>query len=172
MTGEKTKKRAQRATSNVFAMFEQNQIQEFKEAFSMMDQNKDGFIDKDDLKDTFASLGRAPPDNEIDAMLGEASGPINFTMFITLFGDKVAGVDPEATITNAFKLFDKEGTGKLDEAHLRQLLTGVGDKLTDDELNQAFKGAPLSKGQLDYQAFAKLMTRGPEDEAGGAPKKK
>ena len=26
------------------------------------------------------------------------------------------GVDPEATITNAFKLFDKEGTGKLDEA--------------------------------------------------------
>ena len=31
MTGEKTKKRAQRATSNVFAMFEQNQIAEFKE---------------------------------------------------------------------------------------------------------------------------------------------
>jgi Ca2+-binding EF-hand superfamily protein len=50
-------------------------------------------------------------------------------------------------------------------------LTGVGDRLTDDELNQALKGAPLSKGQLDYQAFAKLMTRGPEDEAGAAPKK-
>ena len=58
----------------------------------MMDQNRDGFIDKDDLKDTFASLGRAPPDNEIDAMLAEAAGPINFTMFITLFGDKVAGI--------------------------------------------------------------------------------
>jgi len=172
MTGA-TKKRAQRATSNVFAMFEQNQIAEFKEAFSMMDQDKDGFVSKDDLKDTFASLGRQPPDSEIDAMLAEASGPINFTMFITLFGDKVAGVDPEATITNAFKLFDKEATGKLDEANLRQLLTGVGsDKLTDDELNQALKGAPLSKGQLDYIAFSKLMTRGPEDEAGGAPKKK
>jgi len=172
MTGEKTKKRAQRATSNVFAMFEQNQIAEFKEAFSMMDQNKDGFIDKDDLKDTFAALGRNAPDKEIEEMLGEASGPINFTMFITLFGEKVAGVDPEATITNAFKLFDKEATGKRDEAHLRQLLTGVGDKLTDDELNQALKGAPLNKGQLDYVTFAKLMTRGPEDEFGGAPKKK
>ena len=56
-----------------------------------MDQNKDGFIDKDDLKDTFAALGRQPPDSEVDAMLGEASGPINFTMFITLFGEKVAG---------------------------------------------------------------------------------
>ncbi|KFM77259.1 Myosin regulatory light chain sqh, partial [Stegodyphus mimosarum] len=31
-----TKKRAQRATSNVFAMFDQAQIQEFKEAFNMI----------------------------------------------------------------------------------------------------------------------------------------
>lgn len=58
----------------------------------MMDQNRDGFVDKDDLKDTFASLGRAPSDKEIEEMLNEASGPINFTMFITLFGDKVAGI--------------------------------------------------------------------------------
>lgn len=53
-----TKKRAQRATSNVFAMFDQAQIQEFKEAFNMIDQNRDGFIDKDDLHDMLASLGR------------------------------------------------------------------------------------------------------------------
>ena len=53
-----TKKRAQRATSNVFAMFNQDQIQEFKEAFNMIDQNRDGFIDNDDLKDMLASLGK------------------------------------------------------------------------------------------------------------------
>ena len=56
--GKKTvKKRAQRATSNVFAMFDQAQIQEFKEAFNMIDQNRDGFIDKEDLHDMLASLG-------------------------------------------------------------------------------------------------------------------
>jgi len=53
----KVKKRAQRATSNVFAMFDQAQIQEFKEAFNMIDQNHDGFIDKEDLHDMLASLG-------------------------------------------------------------------------------------------------------------------
>ena len=53
-----TKKRPQRATSNVFAMFDQSQIQEFKEAFNMIDQNRDGFIDKEDLHDMLASLGR------------------------------------------------------------------------------------------------------------------
>lgn len=52
------KKRAQRATSNVFAMFDQSQIQEFKEAFNMIDQNHDGFICKEDLHDMLASLGK------------------------------------------------------------------------------------------------------------------
>ena len=56
--GKTTKKRAQRATSNVFAMFDQAQIQEFKEAFNMIDQNRDGFIDKEDLGDMLASLGK------------------------------------------------------------------------------------------------------------------
>ncbi|KAI2533316.1 myosin light chain 5 [Homo sapiens] len=66
MASRKTKKkeggalRAQRASSNVFSNFEQTQIQEFKEAFTLMDQNRDGFIDKEDLKDTYASLGRYP----------------------------------------------------------------------------------------------------------------
>lgn len=58
--GKTTKKRPQRATSNVFAMFDQSQIQEFKEAFNMIDQNRDGFIDKEDLHDMLASLGTQP----------------------------------------------------------------------------------------------------------------
>lgn len=32
-------------------------FQEFKEAFNMIDQNRDGFIDVQDLQDMFASLG-------------------------------------------------------------------------------------------------------------------
>lgn len=52
------KKRAQRATSNVFAMFDQAQIAEFKEAFNMIDQNHDGFVCKEDLHDMLASLGK------------------------------------------------------------------------------------------------------------------
>lgn len=59
--GKITKKRPQRATSNVFAMFDQSQIQEFKEAFNMIDQNRDGFIDKEDLHDMLASLGEILP---------------------------------------------------------------------------------------------------------------
>ncbi|XP_021110126.1 myosin regulatory light chain 10 isoform X2 [Heterocephalus glaber] len=100
------------ASSNVFSMFDQSQIQEFKEAFTIMDQNRDGFIDKEDLRDTFAALGRINVKNEeLEAMVKEAPGPINFTVFLTMFGEKLKGTDPEETILHAFKVFDTEGKG-------------------------------------------------------------
>lgn len=44
-------------------------------------------------------------------MTGESPGPINFTMFLTLFGEKLAGTDPEEVIRNAFQCFDEDGRG-------------------------------------------------------------
>ena len=37
------KKRQQRATSNIFAMFDQSQIQEYKEAFNIIDHDRVDF---------------------------------------------------------------------------------------------------------------------------------
>ena len=43
-------------------MFDQTQIAEFKEAFSMFDHDSDGFVDREDLKDMLASLGTSSQD--------------------------------------------------------------------------------------------------------------
>ncbi|KAM7442435.1 Myosin regulatory light polypeptide 9 [Porites harrisoni] len=164
-TKKTAKKRAQRATSNVFAMFEQSQIQEFKEAFNMIDQNRDGFIDADDLKDMFASLGKDVKDDYVEDMLSEASGAINFTMFLTLFGEKMNGTDPEDVIRNAFACFDEEGTGKVDEDRLVNLLQSVGDRFTDTEIDEMLHGAPVdSKGLFDYVKFTKIIKHGKDDD--------
>jgi len=164
-TSGKTKKRAQRATSNVFAMFDQAQIQEFKEAFNLIDQNHDGFIDKEDLHDMLASMGKNPSDKELDDMVNEVPGSINFTMFLTMFGEKLTGTDPEETILNAFKLFDEENEGKIHEDFLKSLLTTRGDHFTKDEVELAYKGAPIDdEGWLDYAAFVRLIKHGSKDE--------
>ena len=99
-------------TSNVFAMFNQNQIQEFKEAFNMIDANRDSLIDKDDLIDIFGSLGKNPTDEYLNEMISQAPGPINFTMFLTMFGERLNGTDPEEVIKNAFACFDEDGSGE------------------------------------------------------------
>ncbi|EHB04259.1 Myosin regulatory light chain 2, ventricular/cardiac muscle isoform [Heterocephalus glaber] len=101
---QKAKEGAEGANSNVFSIFEQTQIPKFTEAFAIMDQNRDGFIDKNDLRDTFAALGRVNVKNEeIDEMLKEAAGQINFTVLLTMSGEKLKGADPEEAILNTFK---------------------------------------------------------------------
>ena len=46
-------RKAKRSGSNIFAMFSQRQIQEFKEAFGIIDNDKDGIITAPDLKKAF-----------------------------------------------------------------------------------------------------------------------
>jgi len=163
--GKVTKKRAQRATSNVFAMFDQGQIQEFKEAFNMIDQNRDGFIDKDDLHDMLASLGKDVTDEYLEAMMNEAPGPINFTMFLTLFGERLNGTDPQEVIRNAFGCFDEDTTGMIHEDKLRELLMTMGDRFTEEEVDELFRGAPINaKGEFDYLEFTRILKHGTKDK--------
>merc|ERR1712141_190686 len=159
-----TKKRAQRATSNVFAMFNQDQIQEFKEAFNMIDQNRDGFIDKEDLHDMLASLGKDPTDDYLDAMMNEAPGAINFTMFLTLFGERLQGTDPEDVIKNAFGCFDDDNNGFIHEDRLRELLTTMGDRFTDEEVDEMYREAPIKNGMFDYQEFTRILKHGAKEK--------
>ena len=159
------KKRGQRATSNIFAMFDQAQIQEFKEAFNMIDQNRDGFIDSEDLKDMLSSLGQEPNEQVVESMMSEAPGPLNFTMFLTLFGEKLNGTDPEDVIRNAFACFDEEATGHINEDRLRELLVTMGDRFTDAEVDQMFRGSPVdNSGNFDYITFTRILKHGTKDE--------
>ena len=166
MAPKKAKKRAEGGSSNVFSMFEQTQIQEFKEAFTIMDQNRDGFIDKNDLRDTFAALGRVNVKNEeIDEMIKEAPGPINFTVFLTMFGEKLKGADPEETILNAFKVFDPEGKGSLKADYVREMLTTQAERFSKEEIDQMFAAFPPDvTGNLDYKNLVHIITHGEEKD--------
>uniref|UniRef100_A0AAR2J0G6 EF-hand domain-containing protein n=1 Tax=Pygocentrus nattereri TaxID=42514 RepID=A0AAR2J0G6_PYGNA len=147
------RKNAQRASSNVFSMFEQSQIQEFKEAFGCIDQDRDGVIKKSDLKETYAQLGKLNvSDEELEGMLSEGKGPINFTVFLSLFGEKLNGTDPEETILNAFKVFDPNATGFINKDEFRRMLITQADKFTPDEVEQIVDGTRLSR-KVDIQLY-------------------
>jgi len=163
-----SKKRAQRTGSNVFAMFTQHQVQEFKEAFQMIDQDKDGFISKNDIRATFDSLGRMCTDGELQSMIEEAPGPINFTMFLTIFGDRTQGTDEEDVILNAFAMYD-EGEGKCNQDTLRHALMTWGEKFSSAECDSILAEAPLDgSGNIDMKKFAQVLTRGEDEEQAGA----
>lgn len=151
-------------TGNVFALFKQPQIQEFKEAFAMIDQNRDGIIDEEDLAAIYQQIGREVEKKVLQEMLKECPDKLNFTHFLTLFGEKLHGTDTESTLRDAFLMFDEENKGKLHEEYFKELLTNVGDQFSAAEIKQLWKELPIEGGQLDYQKFVRLMKRGKEDE--------
>lgn len=126
----------------------------------MMDQNRDGFVDKDDLIEMLTSLGKNPTDEFVEAMIQEAPGPINFTMFLTLFGEKLNGTDPEDVIMNAFACFDDKHSGKISEERLREVMTSMGDRWTDDMVDELFNCSPISSGQFNYLDFVRTIKHG------------
>ncbi|XP_064823257.1 myosin regulatory light chain 2, ventricular/cardiac muscle isoform-like [Oncorhynchus masou masou] len=129
-----------------------------------MDQNRDGFIDKNDLRDTFAALGRLNvKQKDIDEMLKEVSGPVNFTVFLTMFGEKLKGADPEETILNAFKVFDPEGKRVLRKDS--RILTTQADRFSPEEMEQMFAAFPPDMaGNLDYKNLVHIIIHGEEKD--------
>ncbi len=59
-----------------------------------------------------------PSQDYLERMVAEAPGPINFTMFLTMFGEKLNGTDPEDVIRNAFACFDDNNSGELSGANV------------------------------------------------------
>lgn len=149
---------------NVFALFKQNQIQEFKEAFTMIDQDRDGIIGEEDLRNIFQQIGREADPKVVKEMLAECSEKLNFTHFLTLFGEKLHGTDTEGVLRDAFALFDEEKTGFLSEEYFKELLSSVGDQYSKDELKQVLKEAPMDGGKLYHEKFTRFIKRGPEDQ--------
>ena len=131
----------------------------------MIDDDKDGIINKEDLHDILASLGQEPTSEELDSMLADAPGPLNFTMFLTLFGEKLSGTDPEDVIKNAFGCFDLDNTGFISEDKLKECLTTMGDRFTDEEVEQLFRNAPVNaEGLFDYRAFTHQLKHGSKED--------
>jgi len=68
------------------------QIQEFKEAFSLFDKDGDGTISTKELGTVMRALGQSPTESELNDMINEVdsdqSGSIEFDEFIALMEKK------------------------------------------------------------------------------------
>lgn len=154
-----------KAHVNVMALFKQNEIQEFKECFSMMDQDRDGYLSHADIQGTFEQVGASVEDKVVEAMLKEnTAGQFNFTAFLALFGNMLHGCDSETALKNSFLMFDPDKTGLVDEAYFKDLLINTGDQFTPDEIKRTWKEAPFSGGKLDYMKLIDIIKRGNQEQ--------
>ena len=67
---------------------------------------------------------------------------------------KITYCDGEEEIIEAFKVFDKNGNGFITQAEIRHIMTNLGEKLTDEEIDEMIKEADVnSDGMINYEEF-------------------
>merc|ERR1712178_450808 len=118
--------------------FSDEQIQMYKDCFKLMDINKDGALDKNDLRGAFDNVGVLMTEGELDGLLGEVSGPCTCENMTKMFAEKMAGEgnDPDDLIVQAFKAYDNEG--KINSKMFEHALKTWGDKMTKAEIDDIF----------------------------------
>merc|ERR1712077_19061 len=118
--------------------FSAEQIQMYKDCFKLMDINKDGTLDKNDLRGAFDNIGVLMSESELDDLMGEVGGPCNVMGMVNMFQEKLAGDgnDPDELILQAFMAYDQGG--KIDVKMFQHALTTWGDKMNKTEIDDIF----------------------------------
>ncbi|KAI4583536.1 hypothetical protein MJG53_008749 [Ovis ammon polii x Ovis aries] len=147
----------------------EEQIAEFKEAFSLFDKDGDGTITTKELGTVMRSLGQNPTEAELQDMINEVdadgNGTIDFPEFLTMMARKMKDTDSEEEIREAFRVFDKDGNGYISAAELRHVMTNLGEKLTDEEVDEMIREADIDgDGQVNYEETLLDTTYGCADE--------
>ena len=56
------------------------------------------------------------------------------------------------------QVFDKDGNGFISAAELRHIMTNLGEKLTDEEVDEMIREADVDgDGQINYDEFVDMM---------------
>ncbi|XP_065185658.1 myosin-2 essential light chain-like [Sycon ciliatum] len=147
------------------SMLSDDQLSEHRDAFGLFDRKGDGKIDVSQLGDVLRALGQNPTNAEVKKLAGDiksADHRLSFEDFLPIFNSvrskKEAG-SQEAFI-EGLRVFDKDGNGTINSVELRHVLTSLGEKLNEEEVDQLLTGMEDSNGQVQYEEFIKTIMSG------------
>ena len=133
----------------------EEQIAEFKEAFALFDKDNTGSILSSELATVMRSLGLSPSEAEVADLLNEidvnGNHRIEFSEFLALMSRQLKATDSQQELLEAFKVFDKNGDGFISAAGWKHVLTSIGEKLTDAEVDDMLREVSDNTGEIDIE---------------------
>ena len=138
------------------------QLQEAKDAFDLFDTTGTNTIEQKELKIALMMLGFETTKEEIRTVVSELessnSNIIEFKDFIEIVEILLSKRDTVAELTEAFKLFDIDGTGRITAKNIMDVCASMDEQLTDAEIHEIISEADKTgDGDITLEEFIDLI---------------
>jgi calmodulin len=141
--------------------FSLEERENFKNAFDAFDDDRDGEIPTSLLGKLLRAVGYNPYPEEVEDMIEDLASdksPLNFKTFYYLLSHHARAAFPEDELVDAFRVFDKNGTGRLDVEVIKNILKSLKQPFTADQIAELISQADVDpQSTVDYREFVKIM---------------
>ena len=140
----------------------EDQMAEFKEAFSLFDKEDKGAIGAEELGGAMRSLGHNLTEEEVHDLINEAdsdgNGLIDIEEFVSFLARRLKSSEPEEDLQEIFKKFDKDGNGLLNDTDIKAAMAEMNEKMTDEDIKEMIETTDKDgDGQINFEEFKEIM---------------
>lgn len=139
------------------------QVAEYKEVFMLFDKDEDGVLSFSELNIVMKSLGQRPSEKRLLSMVRAVSedhlyDTIEFNEFLQMMSKQQKEDVSIDCLLDAFRIFDKDEDGFITVEELTRIMTSLGEKMAQKELNEMIKEADSDgDGLINYQEFCGVL---------------
>ena len=141
------------------------EIVEFKKAFSYLDVNGDGYISKYELKNFMKKLRMKSNEHQLEDMMEEidtnysdTNATIDFSEFLSWMSKIYRKITPQ-DVKQIFDFFDSNGKGYITAKQVRRVVGELEDHyLTDEQIQSMIDDIDTTgKGHITFKDFCQMM---------------
>ena len=138
-------------------------VKDFDGFEQVFDKDMDGVISINELGTAMRSMGHNPTQIELQEMIEEVDadkdGAISFVEFVNMMCKTISDAEIEEKTIEAFKVFDRDGSGVIRATELKNIMIKLGDPIDEDEADSLIKLAAQEDGLIDYMKFVRSIFR-------------
>jgi calmodulin len=136
----------------------------YKMGFRVLDREGLGVITPEAMVNFLHRAGVAVTYEEINGMINQAdldgNGLIDYEEFSKVMMSAEEKWSAASTLTSilGFRVFDQDGSGFITGPEIRQVMAGIGEYLSDEEIEEMIKQADADgNGLIDYEEFSAMV---------------